>query len=206
MLSSPSAFISVARQPAFRAIVGLGVSQVIGWGTTFSSLPIFGSHIAHDLGIAREWAFGGIALTLLVAALVAPSTGRRIDRMGARGTMVVGSFIAAVALLMLGHSWNLYSYLVGWAVLGIATPMMLMNAAMPGLVQVVGPNARQAITSLMLISGLTSTVFLPINAWLYSHVGWQGAYIVFAFVHVLFCAPLHWLVLRIPPAGSVAPQ
>ncbi|MEZ5853624.1 MAG: MFS transporter [Hyphomicrobiaceae bacterium] len=199
-----SAVADGVRRPAFRAIAGLGATQIIGWGTTFSSLPIFGSPIAHDLGMAREWAFAGITVTLLVGALVAPRIGRRIDRAGARTVMVVGSVVAALALAVMSQSWNLYSYLAGWVVLGLATPMMLMNAAMPGLVQVVGANARQAITSLMLLSGLTSTIFLPINAWLFAKVGWQHAYLIFAGVHLLICAPLHWFALKPPPPGAQA--
>ncbi len=202
MPSQLSALAAGARRPAFRAIAGLGVTQVIGWGTTFSSLPIFGSAIAQDLAIAREWAFGGITVTLLVGALVAPMIGRRIDRMGARRVMVVGSIVAALALAVMSQATNLSIYLAGWVVLGLATPMMLMNAAMPGLVQVVGPNARQAITSLMLLSGLTSTIFLPINAWLFAEIGWQQAYLVFAAIHLFLCAPLHWLTLKPPPPES----
>jgi len=187
---------AATRRPAFRAIVGLGTTQVIGWGTSFSALPIFGTPIAEELGLAREWVFGGITVMLLVSALVAPMCGKLVDRLGARPIMVIGSLIAAFAMLVQGAAWNLVTYMLGWLVIGIATPMMLGNAAMPGLVQVVGPNARSAITSLMLISGLTSTIFFPFNAWLLSAIGWRQAYVVFALLHLLVCAPLHWLVLR----------
>jgi predicted MFS family arabinose efflux permease len=189
--------ISVAvRRPLFRAVAGLGATQLVGWGTTFSAIPIFGTPIAADLNLAREWVFGGITVMLLVSALVAPRVGRLIDHLGARPLMVVGSLIATLAMLWQGSAWNLASYLLGWVLVGVATPMMLGNAAMPGLVQVVGPNARSAITGLMLISGLTSTVFLPLNAWLLSTIGWRSAYLVFALLHLLVCAPLQWLVLK----------
>ncbi len=197
---------TATRRPAFRAIVGLGTTQVIGWGTSFSALPIFGSAIAEELSLAREWVFGGITVMLLVSALIAPTVGRFIDRLGARPIMVIGSLIAAVAMLVQGAAWNLITYMLGWVVIGIASPMMLGNAAMPGLVQVVGPNARSAITSLMLISGLTSTIFFPFNAWLFGLVGWRQAYIVFALLQLLICAPLHWLVLRRAPGYEPAPS
>jgi len=207
---------AATRRPSFKAIVGLGVTQVIGWGTSFSALPIFGTPIARDLGLAREWVFGGITVMLLVSALVAPRMGKLVDRLGARPIMAVGSCIAAAAMLLQGYAWNLPSYMLAWVVIGIATPMMLGNSAMPGLVQVVGPNARSAITSLMLISGLTSTIFLPFNAWLLGTIGWRQAYIVFALLHVFVCAPLHWLVLKrgtghepappSPPAGKHSPK
>ncbi|MEZ5816855.1 MAG: MFS transporter [Hyphomicrobiaceae bacterium] len=191
-----TAITTATRRPSFRVVAGLGATQIIGWGTSFSALPIFGSPIAHDLGLAREWVFGGITVMLLMSALVAPRVGKLVDRLGARPIMVVGSFVAGLAMLWQSWAWNLPSYMFGWVIVGIATPMMLGNAAMPGLVQVVGPNARSAITSLMLLSGLTSTIFLPFNAWLLSTVGWRQAYIVFALLHVAICAPMHWLVLR----------
>ena len=196
---------AATRRPAFRAIVGLGSTQVIGWGTSFSALPIFGTPIAQDLGLAREWVFGGITVMLLVTALCAPTVGKFVDRLGARPVMVLGSFIAAIAMLVQGVAWNLVTYMLGWVVMGVASPMMLGNAAMPGLVQVVGPNARSAITSLMLISGLTSTIFFPFNAWLLGLLGWRQAYVVFAVLHVLVCAPLHWWVLRRSAGHEPAP-
>ena len=209
------AISAAARRPYFRAVAGLGTTQLIGWGTTFSAIPIFGTPISVELALAREWVFGGITVMLLVSALTAPHVGKFVDRLGARPVMIMGSLVAAAAMLWQGWVWNLMTYILGWALVGIATPMMLGNAAMPGLVQVVGHNARSAITSLMLISGLTSTVFLPLNAWLHASIGWRGAYVVFALLHLLVCLPLHWLVLRrqaveeppaIAPGGSAQPR
>ena len=200
-----TAITDAVRRPFFRAVAGLGTTQLIGWGTTFSAIPIFGTPIAADLDLAREWVFGGITVMLLVSALVAPRAGKLVDRVGARPLMVVGSIVAAGAMLWQSIAWNLPSYLSGWVLVGVATPMMLGNAAMPGLVQVVGPNARSAITALMLVSGLTSTVFLPLNAWLLSTIGWRSAYLVFALVHLVVCAPLHWLALRPDTAKALPP-
>ena len=185
------------RSPAsFRAVVGLGTTQIIGWGTSFSTLTVFGGTIGAELGLPRVLVFGGITLQLLVAALLSPHVGKLVDRLGARYIMVVGSFVAACAMLAQSFAVGLVTYMLGWMVIGCAAPLMLSNAAMPGLVQVVGPHARRWITGLTLMSGLTSTVFLPINYWLLETVGWRSAYLVFAAMHVFICAPVHWLVLR----------
>lgn len=185
-----------AQRATLKAILGIGATQVIGWGTSFNTLTVFGTRIQEDLGLSRIVVFSGIAVQLLVAAMLAPRMGKLVDRLGARPIMIGGSFVAALAMLMQGWATGLVSYILGWVLIGIAAPMMLNNAAMPGLVQVVGANARKAITGLTLISGLTSTVFLPINYVLLETVGWRWAYVVFAVMHVLICAPIHYLVLR----------
>jgi predicted MFS family arabinose efflux permease len=194
-----------------KTVCGLGTTQMVGWGTIFSPLAIFGTVIGDDLAISREAVFSGITMMLLVSALIAPRIGRVIDRHGARPVMMAGSVVASVSMLaMWWMVHGLLSYMFFWLLAGLAMPMMLSNAALPGLVQVIGPNARRAITGLMLISGITSTVFLPLNAWLLELIGWRDSYLVFSALHLVICLPLHALVLRrrrspLPaPEGNVA--
>lgn len=187
---------AIAKRDTLRAIIGLGITQIIGWGCSFTALTIFGTPIGKALGLSREVVFGGITMMLLVSAFLAPRFGKLVDRLGARRVMVAGSFVAALAMLAQAQSGGLVTYMLGWLVFGIAMPMMLNTAAMPGLVQVVGPNARRAITGLTLLSGLTGTVFLPFSSWLLDEIGWRNAYLLFAALHVVVCAPIHWIVLK----------
>jgi len=186
----------ISRRLMLTAIGGLGITQIIGWGTTFSSLTIFGSTIGVDLKMSREVVFGGITMMLLTSALLAPRIGRLVDAKGARSIMVVGSAVAALAMVAMAFAQGVGSYLLAWVLIGIAMPMMLSNTALVGLVQIVGSNARRAITGLMLLSGLTGTVFLPLNALLLQSIGWRNTYLLFALLHLLICLPIHAIVLR----------
>jgi hypothetical protein len=185
-----------SRQRLLTVIAGLGVTQIIGWGTTFSSLTIFGTTIGVDLGMSREAVFGGITMMLLTSALIAPRMGRLVDTKGARPIMMTGSVVASLAMVALASAQGIATYLLAWVLIGISIPMMLANAALAGLVQIVGSNARRAITGLMLLNGLTGTVFLPLNALLVGTVGWRNAYLVFAAMHLLICLPVHAIILR----------
>ncbi len=71
-----------SKRTILTAIGGLGVTQIIGWGTTFSSLTIFGTTIGSELNIARETVFAGITMMLLTSALIAPRMGRLVDKKG----------------------------------------------------------------------------------------------------------------------------
>lgn len=195
------------RRRILTAVAGLGATQIIGWGTTFSSLTIFGTTIGSDLGLSREAVFGGITVMLLASALVALRVGRYADQNGARRVMMTGSLLVALAMTALAFTQGVVTYLLAWMLVGLAMPMMLANTALVGLVQIVGANARQAITGLMLLSGLTGTLFLPLNALLIANIGWRNAYLAFALLHLLVCLPIHALILaRQAPAAASTPR
>jgi predicted MFS family arabinose efflux permease len=195
-----------SKRTVLTAIGGLGVTQIIGWGTTFSSLTIFGTTIGSDMHVPRETVFAGITVMLLMSALIAPRMGRLVDTKGARPVMMVGSVVATFAMVALAFAQGVLTYLLAWVLVGVSIPMMLANAALAGLVQIVGSNARRAITGLMLLNGLTGTIFLPLNAFLIHSVGWRNAYLIFAAMHLLICLPIHALILksRAPDYGSSA--
>lgn len=63
-----------------------------------------------------------------------------------------------------------------------------------------GADARRRVrplTAITLVAGLASTVFAPLTAYLLSHLGWRGTYLVLAIV-LLATVPLHAWGLRPP--------
>jgi predicted MFS family arabinose efflux permease len=183
-----------------KAILGLGTTQVIGWGATFNSLSLLALPISSDLGISRPMVFVGVTVMLLVSALLAPRFGRLVDRFGARPLMAIGSVIMAVGLLALAAAHGIVTYLIAWAILGVATPLALTQSAMPGLVQVVGPSARRAITGLTLSNGLSSTIMLPLMEAMLATWGWRATFVGLAALNLIVCLPMHLEVLdRGPP-------
>lgn len=188
------------RGRTIRVVVGLGTTQIMGWGATFTPLSLMADQIGQDLHLTRANVFTGITMMLLTSALVAPRAGRLVDRTGARPLMCLGSVLLALGLFTLSIAGGIASYLLAWVIIGAATPLALNASAMAGLVQVVGPNARRPITMLTLIGGLTSTVALPVLAYLLEHYGWRGTFQVLALSHVLIGLPIHMFVLeRGPP-------
>ena len=184
------------------AVIGLGFTQMIGWGTTFSPLALYADDIGRDLSLSREAVFSGITIMLVVNALLSPSLGRMIDRRGAREVMMLGSVAASVAMLAMAAATGYATYAAAWLLLGVAMTMMLTTASLPALVQVAGASARSAITGLTMITGLTSTVFLPVNAFLLHHSGWRGAFLVYAGLHLAICLPVHAIVLASAKPGQ----
>ena len=205
-VAAPAADAAVAKVPWQNvfAIAGLGSTQIIGWGSAFTPLMVLGATFANDLGVPREVAFAGITVMLIVSALVAPAIGKAVSVRGARPVMMAGSAIMGAAMVAMALCSGIFTYMLAWVMIGIGMPMALNNTAMPGLVEVVGRNARRAITALTLLSGLTSTVFLPLIVVLDGRFGWRGAYLVFALLHFLVCLPIHASVLVRKPLRAKA--
>ena len=79
--------------PAVRATAGLGITQIIGWGTTFLMPSVLGRHMERDLALPSEVIYGGITVMFGVGALCSPWVGKSMDRLGARGLMATGSLL-----------------------------------------------------------------------------------------------------------------
>ena len=86
-------------------------------------------------------------------------------------------------------------YLAAWLVLGLAMGAGLYDAAFATLGRLYGQGARQAITTLTLFGGFASTACWPLSAFLVSSLGWRGACLVYAALHLAVALPLYLVTL-----------
>jgi len=183
------------RQPATHAVLALGITQIIAWGTTLYALGVLGKPIAEDTGWSQSLVFGGLTIGLLVSAGVSTLVGRSIDRRGGRAVMGLGSLLMAAGLVLLALVQSPSAYLLAWALLGLAMRMSLYDAAFAALVQVTPSRGRRAISYLTLFGGFASSVFWPIAHLLNAAYGWRMTLVIFAAINVLVCLPLNWIGL-----------
>jgi hypothetical protein len=88
---------------------------------------------------------------------------------------------------------------LAWAVLGLAMGGGLYDAAFAALVRLYGRDSRQSITGITLIAGFASTVGWPLSAYMEAHLGWRGACLGWAALHLVLGLPLNALL---PPAPA----
>src|SRR3954451_23195368 len=156
----------------WRAVLVLGVTQIIAWGALFYPVVLTVPLIAADHGWSTTFAMGGFSLALLVAGLVSPLVGRLIDRHGGHRVMPVGSLLAALGLVALAYVEHRMSYLAVWLLLGVAIAASLYDPAFATLGRIFGAAARRPITALTLAGGFASTVSWPTTHVLIDLVGW----------------------------------
>ena len=211
-----SAWSALVRDPATHAVLALGFTQIIAWGTTLYALGVLGKPIAADTGWSQSAVFGGLTIALLVSSAASPTVGRLIDGRGGRLVMSAGSVLIAAGLAALSQVTHVYAYWAAWAFLGLAMRMNLYDAAFAALVQVAPSRGRRSISYLTLFGGFASTVFWPIGFELNASYGWRTTLLVFAAINLAVCLPLHWFGLarretsveaadREAPAAKAAP-
>jgi hypothetical protein len=207
------ASFSDAMRGPWRAVWVLGITQIIAWGAIFYSPVLLVPRIAAERGWSLSFSMGGFSLALLVAGLVAPFVGRSIDRYGGHVVMAIGGLVSAVGLLGLAGASERVSYLAVWVVVGAGLGASLYDPAFSSLGRIFGAAARRPITVLTLAGGFASTVGWPTTHFLLNTVGWRGAYLAYAALMALVCAPLYAFALprtraaALPPApgGPAAP-
>lgn len=179
----------------WRAVLVLGVSQILTWGTLFYAPVLTVPLIARDRGWSLTFGMGGFSLALLMAGFASPYVGRLIDRYGGHRVMPAGSLLAAAGLVALVYAAHPIAHLLAWMALGVAIAASLYDAAFATLGRIFGAAARAPITALTLAGGLASTASWPATYLLLQSLGWRGTYLIYAAVLALVAAPLHALAL-----------
>jgi hypothetical protein len=176
------------------AILALGVTQNIGYGTLYYSFSILAPDMAASLSWSPEWIFGALSVALLIGGLTAPWLGTLIDRIGAGRVMTIGSAVAAAALVTCAYAPGKGTYVAALIAIEVAANLVQYGAAFALLVQLQPAVAQRSITYLTLIAGFASTMFWPITTALHAQLSWQNVYLVFAALNLSVCLPVHaWL-------------
>ena len=185
---------TIAERPPVAAILALGLTQIIGYGSLYYSFSILAPAMARDLNWSSEWIFGALSAALLIGGLAAPTMGKWIDRFGAGRVMTAGSAIAAAALAACAFSSGKVAFVVALIAIETASNLVQYGAAFALLVQIRPKVAQRSITYLTLIAGFASTIFWPITTALHAHMSWQAVYLVYAAINIAVCLPIHaWL-------------
>ena len=172
-----------------RAIVCLGLSQLIGWGVTFYLIGALGPAITAGLGWNSAVVYGGFSAAIVTMALVSPIAGLAVDRWGGRRVMPAGAVLSALGCVALASAHALPHYYLAWVVLGAGMRLSLYDAAFASLARAAGPTARRPMSQITLFGGLASTVMWPVGHLLAEWLGWRGAVLAYGAL-ALATAPL----------------
>ncbi len=190
-------------------VLALGATQTLAWASSYYLPAILADPIARELGISGTAVFAAFSAALLLSAALGPAVGRAIDRRGGRGVLCLSNLVFAAGLALLAAAHGPVLLAVAWLVLGAGMAVGLYDSAFATLAGLYGRDARGAITGITLIAGFASTVGWPLSAFLDGAVGWRGACLAWAGLHLLVGLPLNRLLIPPapppPPGDAVAP-
>ena len=190
-----------------RLVGALAITQTIGYGILYYAFSVFITPMARDLHAGVAELTGAITLAVLVSAVVAPSIGRQLDRHGGRGLMTAGSALGAAAVLAWSQVHNLVQLYLVCAVLGVASAMVLYEAAFAVIVARFDFDAARrarALLAVTVVAGFASSIFLPLTGFLVERHGWRQALVVLAAGYAVTAVPLHFLAVRSRPISAGA--
>lgn len=197
------------RLPEYSLLLsGLALTRIIGWGSIYYSPSVLARYLERDIGLGPIVVFGGITILLVIGAAIAPLLGRHLDRRGTRHAMVLGAVISALGLALLALAQGPVSYLATWFVIGIGHAMQLANTGNVTVAQLMGERTRRVIGLMMLVTGLASSVFWPLTAWLSADYGWRACLMVFAAIQLVIVLPIHLAIpaYRAKPLAEPGPS
>ncbi|MCA3071031.1 MAG: MFS transporter [Rhodocyclaceae bacterium] len=187
-----------------RLVAILGTAQTLAWASSYYLPAMLAGPMAADLGISPIIVFAAFSFALLVSALIGPLAGRMIDSAGGRPVLAAASLAFAGGLVMLALAQDAVWLFLGWAVIGLAMGSGLYEAAFSTLVRLRGSDARATITGITLIAGFASTVGWPLSAVMETHLGWRGACVGWALLHLVVGLPLNLSLPRATRATDAA--
>ncbi len=169
----------------FPTVVSLGAVQVVSWGTLYYSSAVLAKPVSAGLGLDEVELFTAFSLGLLVSGLLAPFTGRWIDRFGGRRVMTAGSLLAVIGFVLLATATSRLQCYAGWLIAGLAMSGTLYDAVFASLRWLfTDVRYRHAVTVVTVFGGLASTAFWPLSDVLNGLVGWRWTYSIFAALHL----------------------
>jgi predicted MFS family arabinose efflux permease len=174
---------------------GLALGQLVGWGTLYFAFALFVAPMEAELGWSRADLNGALTIGLLTAGLGSIPAGSWVDRNGGRGLMTAGSIAAGILLALWSQVETLPAFYFVWFGIGLATAATVQDLPF-AVVTANVKDYRRAINYIALLSGLSSTVFLPLTNVLIETFGWRQALLVLAAIQFVLPTTLNYVLLR----------
>jgi len=174
-----------------RLVWQLGITQTVGYASSYYLSAILARPISEDLGFGFENYFAFIAVASIVGGLLGPPLGRLIDKWGGRLVLPFASILFALGLTSMSLSVDAVTFALSWLLTGIAMAAGLYDAAFATAVEILGENARKTIAGITLIAGFASTVGWPITSAIEQEFSWRVALLFWASNHIAIALPLH---------------
>ncbi len=176
--------------------IGLGVSQIMGYGVLYYAYAILLPKMADALGLTLAGIFAVLSMALFVGGFMSPVAGILTDRFGGRFVMTGGGLVAGLATMTLSLAEGRVSLFASILLIEAAAMFVLYSVAFASVARLdLSVSPQKSITIITLFGGVASTIFWPLTLALYEAVDWRSTWVILGGAYLVICVPLHWLCL-----------
>src|SRR5256885_3373158 len=179
--------------------VSLGACETVSWGVLYYAFSVLIAPATAELGWSGAEVSGALSVMLVVSGLAGLAVGRWLDEHGPRLLVTAGSIVAVPLVIAWSQVRDLASFYVIWVLIGVVFACVNYGPAFATMIVWFRRHRSRALTLVTLFAGFSSTVFVPLTAWLVSVQGWRQALMTLAVIlGVLTIAPYALLLRRRP--------
>ena len=187
--------------------VGLGITQIMGYGTLMYAYAVLLPAMAKDLDLTLSEVFGILSLGLFFGGLVSPIAGKLVDRFGGRWVMTLGSIVASLALMAMSQVEGRIGLFVLILLAEGAGMFVLYNVAFASVARLdLDALPQRSISIITLFGGVASTIFWPLTLALFNRYGWESTWVILGLSALVICTPIHFFAVRGPERAADAPK
>lgn len=172
-------------------VVLLGAATIGSYGVVLYGFGAFVAPIRDDTGWSNAAISAAFSISTLLGGLLALSTGRLLDRVGARPVMGATLFAGAALLLLSSFARHPAAFVLSWGLGGaVVAAGLFYNATMAITARITSTADRpSAYTWLTVIGGLASPIAFPLAGAFAEAWGWQVAVRAMVVFMIVLCLP-----------------
>jgi MFS family permease len=180
--------------------ITLGATETVSWGVLYYAFSVLIAPTTAELGWSRAEISGALSVMLVVSGLAGLGVGRWLDEHGPRLLMTAGAIVAVPLVLAWSQVHDLVSFYLIWIGIGVAFAALNYGPAFATMIVWFRRDRARALTLVTLVAGFSSTIFVPLAAWLTAVQGWRAALVTLAVILAALTIAPHALLLRRRPA------
>lgn len=171
--------------PSLRSVaLGLGLVQIITWGTTFYLPAVIAGQIAEELSLSTSEVFAGFSLSIFCMGFFSFTLTYALKYLSPKDLLLIGLLTNFIGLQTLSLSDGYLVYCISWIMLGIGMRLTLYDAAFSLLSHADKLIARKLISQITLYGGFSSALFWPLGVFLAESLGWRHLVVVYSLLQI----------------------
>ena len=186
------------------AFVG-ATAYALGYGSRFSFSVIFPS-LLEEFNWSRDLTATMFSVHLLIYGIAAPITGFLVDRTGPRKTMVLGTVLLSLGLVLSRWGNQLWYFWITFGVISGAGLCMVGAVPFTTVLRNWFEKKRGLAFSLLFLGSGGAFGCYPAVAWLIDTTGWRNTYLIEGLVVGAVMLPLILFVVRYHPRDMGLPR